>query len=138
MLKRLSWARIAAAPGISASRECARRWTGNPRLASASSTAAACAEVRYSTAKSANESSCSDRSRPSTARLSSAWKDAPPSSRSTSAAIASASSRSSATARSTTPLSGMSVLAGISSRPGTSVPGRISCIAALTIVGADR
>ena len=34
--------------------------------------------------------------------------------------------------------SGMSVLAGISSRPGTSVPGRISCIAARTIVGADR
>ena len=62
----------------------------------------------------------------------------PPSSLSISAATASASSRSSGTARSATGPSGMSDLAGTSSRPGTSVPGRISCIAARTIVGADR
>ena len=54
------------------------------------------------------------------------------------AATASASSRSSATACTATGPSAISVLAGTSSRPGTSVPGLISCMAARTIVGAER
>ena len=128
-----------ATPGRRASRSCERFWYGSPARVSAWASGPACASVRYSTAMSARPSlpcSC-----PSARPLSRLWKDAPPSSLSTVAAIQAASACSSAaSSRVTTPRGHQGSAPGPAKavRPGISVAGAMACMAAVTMAGLER